>query len=241
MRTYINPHHTQNLYLEIQASDIADIRDNNIFEKLYSECNKPLQVMCSSRDTVLVRFLEAHGCKLLRKCFEAEFSKTDWHQKMSGKGQSNLLKMIDAVSNPKQYKQACDLVFQKYCRNHAQINPWTDTAEAFAQTLPKAVYYAGDWVIDDVNLAFVEEGEIAYAASSMKNHDAFTNFAQSLLSLLFSEFDTVLFEADDNDWEHQILLEQFDQASAETLEPAETWNTYVYSHPEHPTASLASL
>lgn len=90
--------------------------------------------------------------------------------------------------------------------------------DVFSQKLPMQVFYEkkNDEII---NVAFVEENEIAYVCTKAREYCAV--FARNVVENLFIENESLFFECDDCDWAAMELRSLFD------IKVEESYNTYI--------------
>lgn len=213
LRLYENPCHLKNCYvhLALERPD-ADI-SAELFHTLAEITGRPLQVMVSSADTSLIAFLIAGGFQCRRKCYEVNASRADYA------GGRPAVPLSHCFAGEADYEAACQTMFAHYVSVHEAINPWTADDTVFRGHLPaEAVLAREDGVLSAV--AFVEGNEIAYVWGADERF--FADFAQRLVTELFSRYETLCFESDDGDWAAMRLRSLFKN-------PGETRvDTYVY-------------
>ena len=110
-------------------------------------------------------------------------------------------------------------MYAHYIDTHRVINPWTAEFPDFCRKLPGEAVYESDGE-RIANLAFVDNGEIAYIYAADK--DRFVPFAASLIGWLFSRHDTVTFESDNCDWTAMELKAMF------ANQDENSFDTYIY-------------
>lgn len=193
---FYNPHHMKNCYIKLSL----DFLDNKLSKELFSRLRKiagcPLQIMSESDDTEVVAFLTSGGFICKRKCYEVEAEASDYM------GELKKISLSTAVEGETEYTQVCKQMYEYYIASHEKINPYTAGFEAFCKELPKTVIYAKSG-IEIISLAFVENNEIAYVCG--KESKQFKEFAQSLVTFMFSKYKTICFESDDCDWAAMVL------------------------------------
>ena len=117
-----------------------------------------------------------------------------------------------------EYDECAELMYDYYEKTHSTVNPLTASKERFRMMLPDtALFSSVNGTV--VSAAFVEDSEIAYVASEDLDH--FRSFARSMLELMFSRYDHVVFEADDTDRAATYLMSLFSNV------PELSWNTYI--------------
>lgn len=212
----INPYHNRNYYLDMDfvLSDVAEAGD--MFKNIALKLKKPLQVMISSEEKEKVAFLEFAGFVCKRKCYETEAEKQDY----IGQNCGNEIRY--SFSGQDIYKQCCELMLERYCLLHKDINPWTGSREAFFEELTDCVAYTctGGKVSC---FAFIENEEIAYVYGT--DIREFRLFAQGLVTTLFKKQEVITFESDNCD-EMAMELKRFF-----TNQPEESYNTYIFEEP----------
>src|SRR5699024_5575086 len=170
IKTYRNPYHLSNCYVDFDSDNITGIGETNIFQIIADQEKRPLQAMLSSLDTQKAIFLASQGFKKVRICHEMEVKKKDLISALP----SQLSKISKANRGQGEYKNCCELLFKYYKDTHESINPLTSTFDVFIKDMPTEVFYArGNDGIQHV--AFVEDNEIAYVSS--KDEITFDSFA----------------------------------------------------------------
>lgn len=210
-----NPYHKQNCYIELNLEYYDNAISAELFKKLAQMIQRPLQVMVNSDNPQITSFLTAGGFVLKRKCYEVEATKEDWI------GTSVPAPLCSAHEGNEVYDLCCKLMYERYTDTHKDINPWTAGLSDFRNQLPSDVCYEADGDAI-VNLAFVEENEIAYVYSA--DSARFSGFAVALVDNLFAEHGTVSFECDDCDWVAMRLREMF------TNQEETSFDTYVFDY-----------
>ncbi len=208
-----NPYHKQNCYIELKLECYDSLISAELFENLFQMTQRPLQAMVHSGNTQITSFLTAGGFVLKRKCYEVEATKEDWV------GTGVPAPLCSAHEGDEIYDLCCKLMHERYKDTHKDINPWTAGLSDFRENLPSDVLYEldGDTI---VNLAFIEDNEIAYVYSA--NSARFSGFAVALVNNLFAEYETVFFESDDCDWVAMRLRGMF--VNQEEM----SFDTYVF-------------
>lgn len=167
----------------------------------------PLQCMLPSGDK-RVPILKRGGFKLARRCFDREFTKADLKSKITGKKEN----IAEYVPTNKEYNDVCKFLYETYAKNHERINPLTAGLDAFCADLPQTVYCAKN------GFAFIEENEICYVGGS----GDLKNFFASVLDKIFSEYQSVVFEADDVDKAAMQLKDMFNDNCGDSFD------TYIF-------------
>ena len=208
----INPYHNRHYYLKLHLLryDIGIAKE--IFALVSSRLNKPLQVLLESTEKEIISFIQEAGFCCKRKCFETKAIKQDYVGETTADSLSHVTKG-NAI-----YEACCDIMLDRYIATHERINPWTGTKESFSMLLPQIVFYERDNG-KIKNFAFAEDNEIAYVYGT--DRDSFTNFAQRLITEMFKENETILFEADDCD-EYALELRKLFTNQSE-----ESFDTYI--------------
>ena len=86
--------------------------------------------------------------------------------------------------------------------------------KTFCFGLPENVFYVEkDGFM--VNLAFVENNEIAYVCLT---DNRFENFACNLVTLMFKKYSEIFFESDDCDWAATVLKNLLKNQNAESFD-----------------------
>lgn len=209
-----NPYHKQNCYIELNLEYYDNAISAELFKKLAQMIQRPLQVMVNSDNPQIASILTAGGFVLKRRCYEVEATKEDWI------GTGTPVSLCSAHEGDEVYDLCCKLMYERYTDTHKDINPWTAELIDFRNQLPSDVLCEADGDAI-VNLAFVEENEIAYVYST--DPSRFSRFAAALVNNLFAEYETVFFESDDRDWVAMRLRGIF------TNQEETSFNTYVYT------------
>lgn len=208
----INSYHNGHYYLKLQLQYYDTGVAKEVFDLLSQKLDKPMQVMISSDDEDIISFIQTVGFSCRRKCYEIEASVQDYIGKKTKKSLSHAM-VGDAI-----YEKCCEIMFDRYILTHKEINPWTGIKEDFFMMLPKVVFYEMD--NDRIkNIAFVEDNEIAYVYG--EDRDEFAIFAQKLITEMFEQNETIMFEADDCD-EYAMEIKRLFVNQSE-----ESFNTYI--------------
>lgn len=215
IRTYRNPYHMINCYIDFDADDSVGIGETNIFQIIANEEKSPLQAILSSLETQKAIILASQGFKKVRICHEMDVRKSDLLSALP----SRVNKISKAYRGQGEYEGCCGLLFEYYKNTHEAINPLTSTFEAFIKNLPAEVFYAGG--IDGIqHVAFVEDHEIAYLGS--EDQKTFAGFALALVNELFAANQSIVFEADNVDWAAMAVKNLF------LTDSTETFDTWIY-------------
>ncbi len=213
---YNNPFHEQNQYLRLHMEAYDPLDAGSIFSRLREQAGKTLQVMISSEDKKQREFLLAGGFQCKRRCYEIEASKEKLKEGLRFSG--NMVPLHRADASLPEYGECAQVMYEYYKCTHERINPLTAELAAFCEVLPKEVLFQRiDGEIKHV--AFVEEDEIAYIGSTDPGN--IQPFAESLVAVLFDEFETITFECDDCDAVAMTLWQLF------SIEAEESYDTYV--------------
>jgi len=210
---YKNPSHLLNIYLSMDLSVYLPEISHALFSLLQDQIGSPMQVMLSSEETDMIKFLEQGGFRCMRRCFECEYSENNLAHPLH-----ETFPLQSACSGSADYLACAELLFSQYRVKHEAINPLTDSFRAFQSKLPCFVIWHGN-KNGIQHFAFVEENEIAYVGS--REITKYPFFIESVVSHLFSKYRTIFFEADDNDREAMILKGLFRSTSSVSF------NTYI--------------
>lgn len=209
---YGNPFHSGHQYLRIHFDTYDQRWAEPLFSLLRHTVGKPLQMMLSSDKTEQADFLIAGGFKRKRRCYEMEVSQKDFVPSPKETPVDVALKGMPT------YDACCQLLFSYYKQTHEAVNPLTAAFSAFCDVLPSTALFQrveGQMV----HVAFVDENEIAYVASTDAN--GIRPFAQAMVQRLFAEHETLCFECDDGDTAAMTLKSLFH------TEAQGAWDTYV--------------
>ena len=213
----INPYHNRNYYLDIDFALLDFAEAKEMFKEIACELKKPLQVMLSSEEKKKIAFLESAGFVCKRKCYEVEAEQQDYI------GLNREREIPYAYAGQDIYKQCCELMLDRYCLLHKDINPWTGSREEFFEELPDCVAYT--CIGGEVScFAFIEDEEIAYVYG--RNISEFRWFAPNLVTELFKKYEEITFESDDCDEMAMELKQLF------TNQSEESYNTYIFEVPK---------
>lgn len=209
-RSKKNPFHNVNVYIDFDDDDMRDVSDDP-FKVLYETYRAPLQVMLDSGDIEKRNFIEKWGFTKERTCYSLEVSK----ENMLDANHKNIdIKL--AKEGDEAYERLAKVYYDYYKKTHEAINPLTVDFDEFKGVLTDTVYYKDD--AGEVELAFVEEDEIAYVYASRPSNAG--SFYTSVCEKLFDEHDKIFFEADDVDESAIKLKNLFNGA---VVEITETW------------------
>ena len=213
---YFNLFHNSNIYFKVDEVKSFDKVNSDILDNLCSYFGKPIQIVISSDRKDITNLLENLGFERKRACYEVEVSKDEYCLCEKDDG----IKLITAHKGSKEFMACADLMLEHYMKTHLKINPWTGKKTDFFDILPCKVVYEkkGDSI---ENLAFVENGEIAYVLG--KDIDSFRKFSSNLIFNLFEKYKNICFEADDCDEFAMELKKLFN------IDDNITWDTYIYN------------
>ena len=189
IRTRKNPFHNTNVYIDFDNDDMLDV-NKNPFIVIYETYRAPLQIMLDDSNTEKRDFIEKWGFKKMRTCYSLEVSKEDMLEHCERN-----INLKCAKEGDESYERLAKLYYDYYKKTHEAINPLTVDFNEFKEVLTDTVYYNDD--DSDIELAFVEENEIAYVYVSSLSKAS--GFYQSVLEKLFDEYEEIFFEADDVD------------------------------------------
>lgn len=213
IKLYNNSFHTQNCYLQLNLNSYDPIIAAELFKLLSRDINRPLQVMSASDEEELITFLENGGFKCKRRCYEMEVSPENYiaeaHKKMN---------FQYCIQGSAEYDKCCLLMYHYYSRIHESVNPLTADYSTFTERLPKQAFYQYENE-KAANVAFVEENEIAYVASSKLGD--FKDFIRSVVEAMFEKYENICFECDDCD---EAAMELFTIFESDT---DDSYNTYI--------------
>ncbi len=227
IKTYTNKFHKKHSYLKIDLKEFDTQIAKELFDNLNKLIKKPLQVMTSSDNKNLIKFLLAGNFQLKRKSYELEVSKKDLLKINKEKLQKDKNNSINnniriCKKGDKNYQLCCDLLYSYYKSTHKAISPLTASSKEFVKELPKTVYYQiQNNKIE--NSAFIENNEIAYLSSN--NSESFNSFLLLLVNSLFQKHKIICFEADDCDYLAMDLVKLF--KTDEEINHLESYNTYL--------------
>lgn len=208
----VNRFHSGHIYLRprLERYDLA--QSGPLFEELARRLGKPLQVMCGSGEKALIEFLERGGFVLRRRCFECEADRAVLDGAMVPP-----IPLLRCGTGEHAYEICCRLLYEKYKRDHAAVNPLTAALEEFSGGLPETVL-CEEREGEIVHFAFVEGNELAYMGGG---EQGFGRFVLAASALLLEEYESICFEADDCD--------RTAMAAKALLcpEATESWHTYV--------------
>lgn len=204
-----NHFHNQNIYIKFDPEDMKNI-NTDTFKIISKENHAPLQMMIDGSETEKINFIKEHGFNRARVCYSMTVRKSDMLSKdISG------LKLLHAKECETIYNELAKIYFDYYKKTHESINPLSVDFDEFKEILTKGVYYNDE---RGVNLAFVEDNEIAYVyTSDLYKAD---EFFKSLCEKLFNDYEEIFFEADDVDQSAMHLKNLFNDGVDEITE---TW------------------
>lgn len=208
-----NPYHGRNCYVKLEMEQFDAGIAKGLFCALRRTAGRPLQMTVDFADTLLADFLTAGGFVCRRKCYEMDVCAENYI------GPESTVRPEHTRQGTPDYDVCARLLYEYYTETHRGVNPWTAGFDTFIRCLPADVYCEKtDGRI--VNMAFVEENEIAYVCSL--DPPGFSVFASGLTALLFESYARISFEADDCDWAATALRAMFTDE-----EPAGV-GTYIY-------------
>lgn len=214
IRTHRNLYHDTCTYLDIDLKNYVLSFPFSVIRKYEG---KPLQVMTDSENKEFIQFLIHNGFECKRRCYTPTFTEKDLKYPIT---ESSLIYSFDQVDS--RYRECCKLLYQYYKEAHASVSPLTMDRLTFINEVPtKTGFYSLNKSDKIENIVFTENNEVAYVCSL--NRGSFRSFIQTVLSKVFSKFETIYFEADDTDWAASILLDQF------KFDKRDSFNTYIYS------------
>ena len=104
------------------------------------------------------------------------------------------------------FLEALSMLYTQYEEDHLSVNALHLNLEEFRESTPETVYVELDSEGSVKRYAFVEAEEIAYIGPDLDEQD---QFVFDLLAVLFAEYETVEFEADDTSPAHTKLKKYF--------------------------------
>ena len=186
-----NSFHALNRYLELELAQYDPANAKELFTLLRLELSHPLQVMLYAHEYEKRGFLVSGGFQRKRRCYELEVGEKD----LAAPIEESIL-LHESGRGDSLYKDCCELLYKCYADVHKAVNPLTADMESFCRVLPNRVlFYQENGEI--IHFAFVEENEIAYIGTARQSD--FHCFAQTLLSKMLAQYDSVSFECDDCD------------------------------------------
>ncbi|MBF0788038.1 MULTISPECIES: GNAT family acetyltransferase [unclassified Streptococcus] len=208
-----NPYHQQHTYLTFHLTVYDNSLAAPLFQLIHNHTKKPLQVMLSSTNQILISFLEAGGFRCKRICYEMAVSTQDYL------GEPIPASFQTAERTSQKYQTCSRLLLHYYIESHKAISPFTGIEEDFFKTFPETVYYqSGSKGIE--NLAFIEDNEIAYVWGD--NEASLRSFLNQIVPYLFQQYTEIHFEADDVDTCAMTLKSLFKEQTDEH------WDTYIF-------------
>ncbi len=207
-----NLYHNGHYYLKLQLQNYDTEVAEEVFFLLSQRLDKPMQVMVSSKDEEIISFIQTAGFRCRRKCYEIEACVQDYIGKIA------IETLSFAAIGHAIYEKCCEIMLDRYISTHKAINPWTGTKEDFFKMLPKMVFYEME-KNRIKNFAFVEDNEIAYVCGV--DRAGFVLFAQNLITEIFKQNESIIFEADDCD-EYAMELKNLFASQSD-----ESFDTYI--------------
>lgn len=207
-----NPYHAGNVYIDFSKIELKPEVGGEVSRRLFGLFGRPLQVMTSSENTSLTRFLKACGFRLKRRCFTYSVTREDYL------GFKTDIKLGSARAGEPVYDKCAELMYEKYVKDHEAVNPFTAGLRAFEAALPERVYYSADEGLS--SFAFCEDGEIAYIFAN--GSERFKDFCAALVNLLFDKHKLIEFECDDCDDDMNKLASLFN------IESEASYDTYIF-------------
>ncbi len=210
---YYNPFHCYNCYLKLNLTVYDKVFSQDIFQQIAQQEKKNLQIMLDSSDKEKIVFIESGGFCCKRRCYEVELTLSDLIYKNKKE-----VKIKQCQTDDARYILCARMMYEYYGQTHALINPLTSSFSEFLEHLPKrAFYYADSDKIKGV--IFVEANEIAYCY--FEEESSCFDFSYAVISRLFSQYETIFFEADDVDASAMKLVAMFD------IDLKNSFNTYI--------------
>lgn len=211
-----NPYHNQHCYLDLGLEQFDTAIAKELFSLLRKELDRPLQVMCYSRKEIH-GFLTAGGFERRRRCFELEVSASDLTVPLHASAE-----LHTAAKGSPVYATCCELLCDHYCKTHAPVSPLTVDADTFCTNLPETVMcYIAEG--KPIHYAFVEWDETGYEIAYVGTTEpsAFSDFAHSLVHVLFQQGETLSMECDDCDPASMSIHSLF------SISQDESYDTYI--------------
>ena len=186
-----NKYHSECVYLDFELNQYNKKDSEILFQQIIIEIKKPLQVMISSVESQIINFIKEAGFLCKRKCFEVEATKQDYIGPTY-----DLYPLHICYKGSDEYDKSCNILFKHYKKTHNLISPLTCDYKSFIKILPEKVYFTkkNQKIID---VAFVEDNEIAYVCSNDKGEVKY--FLSRLIDTLFKTYENIFFESDDCD------------------------------------------
>ncbi len=116
---YDNPFHMQNCYVKIRLTYSDNKFSARLFKELKREAGRPLQVMISSADVSLSKFLKAGGFVRKLKCYEVKATVNDFV------GRKTDMRLFSCQAGDNEYGIACKIMFDYYALTHKPVNKCT--------------------------------------------------------------------------------------------------------------------
>lgn len=211
-----HPFHRSHRNLILSLEDYSEELAPGLIALLRQYDPHPLKFMTESTDTQRIRFARAAGFRLARRCYARCFP-PDWC-KNPLRSTMPLETTHRHTENELEWVRCAALLYEQYAEKHASISPLTAQLHAFQRVLPDCVWFVGS-ENRILHFAFVEDNEIAYVGTT--EPDTYPDFLGSVLSRIFSRYETVEFEADDHDPQAMMLKQMFSEPEIHS------WNTYL--------------
>ena len=211
-----NPYHNQHCYLDLGLEQFDPAIAKELFSLLRKELGRPLQVMVYSWED-RHGFLTAGGFERRRRCYELEVTASDLVVPIHPSTE-----LHTAVKGSPMYAACCELLYEYYRETHAPVSPLTVDADTFCADLPETVIccIADGTPIHYAFVAWDETGyEIAYVGTTEPS--AFSDFAHSLVHVLFQQGETLSMECDDCDPAAMSIQSLF------RISQDESYDTYI--------------
>lgn len=210
IKTYRNPFHNKNIYIEPSSGLINYEIAEELFKKLRSVKGAPLQIGVYSDNVKLTEFLMRGGFKKMRTCSLMVVSAADMKEHPAP------IEISCYSRDDRAFKECAEKYYNYYSDTHRNINPLSVDFNEFEKILPNCL-----WASKDLrDFAFTEENEIAYVYGESEKY---RNFLGALIKIIFSKYPQTEFECDDCDPAANVLKELFN----EPKEP--TFDTYIFS------------
>ena len=204
IETYENKAHQDNLYVSLALNTYEPEYASEIFDLIQVHTNSSLQIGLNSSDKEAIDFLVEAGFVLKRNTFMMEVSKANLKQPLSDSNDD--IKLITAEENTDLFLEALSMLYTQYEEDHSSVNALHLDLEEFRESTPDTVYVELDSEGRVKRYAFVEAEEIAYIGPDLDEQD---QFVFDLLAVLFAEYKTLEFEADDTSPAHTKLKKYF--------------------------------
>ncbi|KGF06829.1 hypothetical protein HMPREF1634_07330 [Tissierellia bacterium S7-1-4] len=188
IRTWKNAFHNRNVYIDFEYDDLKDEK-NDPFREIYIAHGVPLQFMVDSSDTLKRDIAKTWGFKKMRSCYSLEVTKDDLISH-----ENRTIKICEANLEDEIYENLSKIYFDYYRNSHEAINPVSASFNEFKEILPDKIYFSRE---GGMSFAFIEKNEIAYVYSD--NLEIAGDFFRVVAEMMFCDYDTIFFEADDVD------------------------------------------